>query len=59
MPTDRRQALLTLKYDMIYRGLESAKANERFAVTLVEPPVVEGTHGADEGEDIVAPSPEK
>lgn len=37
MPTDRRQALLTLKYDMLYRGLESAKASERFAGTLPKP----------------------
>jgi hypothetical protein len=37
-PESRRTALLKLKMDMVYRGLDPTKAEERFNQNVLPPP---------------------
>jgi hypothetical protein len=45
-PDSRRTALLKLKMDMVYRGLDRTKAEERFNQNVLPPPQDEGEASA-------------
>lgn len=55
-PESRRTALLKLKMDMVYRGLDKTKAEERFNQNVLPPPQEDGK--ASVSEPAPAPIPE-
>jgi hypothetical protein len=53
-PESRRTALLKLKMDMVYRGLDRTKAEERFNQNVLPPPQEEEKASV----SVTAPPPE-